>query len=1367
MTTMNGLSAMTQLQLLSPHSQKDPRPSTLRTRSTGGLPNTKLSDRGNEFDHVDIPSPILNPLHSGLDGLSESLAQLIKQRRHSEANIDDKHEEPHQSLRQYDVNQENSGAFRSTDPPHFIALHDVNVNAPSPSSSSRPLSPSPRVTSTPSSGPSTTRTSMYSSQKLSAPQMAEVAARTGNAKVMTSQLPTSGTGTTRQSFSSSSSNAAAGPSAMTMLRKASAEQPQASTSSSRAQSPFESGASTPRMMLQSGKAKPQVLETHRLQLQTHTATGRRMINQYIIETELGRGVHGKVRLARDTETGERVAVKIVEREGKKRLGGGLTWNNKLGRGPASIPKNKSEETAKVSEVEGPSGTPKARFSDVEITAKGESSHGDVQDTDQADSITKQEARKRQLWTTDKKVKREIALLKKCAHDNVVQLKEVIDDPSSKKIFMVLEFMEGGEVQWKDERGFPTLTVDEARRTLRDVVLGLEYLHYQGIIHRDIKPANLLWDVNHKVKISDFGVSHFSYALLVASGGLPSSDGDEEKMKDPSLVDDHELAKTAGSPAFFAPELCLAGESMGTNASLASMSTRIIPTKGNEAGDFPWTQQSPNKSVFSKTLGESRKNRPPITKAIDIWALGVTLYCLLFGHVPFTADSEFALFTVIPREDYELPAFMGADRIRIGPRKKRWTALPQWRDEEADVHHESNEDDEAETDLSSLSEEAKLVRDLLDRLLEKDPAKRIKLEEVKKHPWLVRDIADPPLWLSETDPAHLPSVQVSNEEVDGALTGFSRIKQTLKKFQTKLFAGLGVQPVQSVGVDRGDHGLHRKSQLLNGGAPIRRRRSKSTSHAQGAPLVALSHTASPPIKPLTQARGQKASPLAPLPTANDDAKSNHHQISRPHLFFRRRPSVPEVGKNFPIGMSSVTREASRSQPASRPHSPAVDESASSQHAKAHLEKESTGTIDPMENLRRVPSRRPSSLFKRATSRGDFRNSNVSTPKVSSSDLLPLNGTEAADPHILHKDASIASNKVADSNSNNTLPRSSLDSEGGKWSFISASQSGVQYNSTPRQHSVSNRPRSRSKLGDVFRNVLGHHPHAESRNVGVSKMTSKAKTPSLHRKEASMLAAPVVASPWTVTSESAQEGHNNIDFSNGDQHIAAYEDETTPNAIEVDDYDVDLDLSDDDLEEVNRRSQPLLRNDGRGWRLEQDNTSLSSNGQHRQGPESIASEHLTPSVEGGYNLFKPPYGGSSRDPPINQDETYNEDDNNIESYAMTQFHSDEAEALRRASAKVEDDSQHLEMSDRNRSQLRQHHDVLYANQGDHLDESIDGEGGGVDYQSAIGDNSAMTDDQFADADEEGVGKRTEGREPEEEEEDEDDGGVSFQARKRGNS
>ena len=68
---------------------------------------------------------------------------------------------------------------------------------------------------------------------------------------------------------------------------------------------------------------------------------------------------------------------------------------------------------------------------------------------------------------------------------------------------------------------------------------VNYLHKQKVIHRDLKPNNILITdgMNGRfVKIADFGVSH------------------------QSLEDDHgndlALAKTAGTPAFFAPELCV-------------------------------------------------------------------------------------------------------------------------------------------------------------------------------------------------------------------------------------------------------------------------------------------------------------------------------------------------------------------------------------------------------------------------------------------------------------------------------------------------------------------------------------------------------------------------------------------------------------------------------------------------------------------------------------------------------------------------------------------------------------------------------------------------------------------------------------------
>ncbi|KAF9945778.1 protein kinase ssp1, partial [Modicella reniformis] len=165
-------------------------------------------------------------------------------------------------------------------------------------------------------------------------------------------------------------------------------------------------------------------------------TGNKMINKYMVVRELGRGVHGKVKLCRDTTTNEFCAIKIVDKTTRRRLG-------------------------------------------------------------------------RSQQSNEQKIRREIAIMKKCVHPNVVRLIEVIDDPNARKIYLVLEYMEGGEVRWKDTEDKPILPLQHARLIFRDVVLGLEYLHMQGIIHRDIKPANLLLSVDNSVKISDFGVSHFS------------------------------------------------------------------------------------------------------------------------------------------------------------------------------------------------------------------------------------------------------------------------------------------------------------------------------------------------------------------------------------------------------------------------------------------------------------------------------------------------------------------------------------------------------------------------------------------------------------------------------------------------------------------------------------------------------------------------------------------------------------------------------------------------------------------------------------------------------------------------------------------
>lgn len=76
-----------------------------------------------------------------------------------------------------------------------------------------------------------------------------------------------------------------------------------------------------------------------------------------------------------------------------------------------------------------------------------------------------------------RIRKEIAIFKKVHHPNVVRMREIIDDPDSSKLFMILEYCEGGELQWKDGASRPTLSLDETRRVFRDTLLGLEYREF--------------------------------------------------------------------------------------------------------------------------------------------------------------------------------------------------------------------------------------------------------------------------------------------------------------------------------------------------------------------------------------------------------------------------------------------------------------------------------------------------------------------------------------------------------------------------------------------------------------------------------------------------------------------------------------------------------------------------------------------------------------------------------------------------------------------------------------------------------------------------------------------------------------------------
>lgn len=215
-----------------------------------------------------------------------------------------------------------------------------------------------------------------------------------------------------------------------------------------------------------------VHETHHMEVVHDPHTGRKMINQYMIIRELGRGTHGKVKLAFDTITGEYYAIKVIDKESRDRRLRYTRHPNMKAVSPDGKQTGKNKKKGEQRRLQS-RGYLRIDFDKME------------------------------------KVKREIAILKKCRHPNVVRLREVIDDAHARRIYLVIEYMDGGEIAWRDANSMPVMTTEKARSVFRDLVLGVEYLHYAGVLHRDLKPQNLLCNEAGKVKISDFGVSFLS------------------------------------------------------------------------------------------------------------------------------------------------------------------------------------------------------------------------------------------------------------------------------------------------------------------------------------------------------------------------------------------------------------------------------------------------------------------------------------------------------------------------------------------------------------------------------------------------------------------------------------------------------------------------------------------------------------------------------------------------------------------------------------------------------------------------------------------------------------------------------------------
>ncbi|KAJ2232798.1 hypothetical protein H4R99_001368 [Coemansia sp. RSA 1722] len=101
--------------------------------------------------------------------------------------------------------------------------------------------------------------------------------------------------------------------------------------------------------------------------------------------------------------------------------------------------------------------------------------------------------------------REIALLKKLQHKNIVGIIEIAAGHSIESIFMVMEFCECDLGTLLDNMATP-FSQGEVKSLVQQLLFGLEYCHNHFVVHRDLKLPNMLLTRSGELKIADFGLA---------------------------------------------------------------------------------------------------------------------------------------------------------------------------------------------------------------------------------------------------------------------------------------------------------------------------------------------------------------------------------------------------------------------------------------------------------------------------------------------------------------------------------------------------------------------------------------------------------------------------------------------------------------------------------------------------------------------------------------------------------------------------------------------------------------------------------------------------------------------------------------------
>ncbi|KAJ6246474.1 serine/threonine kinase 11 [Anaeramoeba flamelloides] len=364
-------------------------------------------------------------------------------------------------------------------------------------------------------------------------------------------------------------------------------------------------------------------------------------------------------------------------------------------------------------------------------------------------------RLKRIQNKEESGRKEIEVMERLSHLNVVKLIEVIENEEKGIVYLVMECANGGTLHHflgSDQNEGKKLPASQIRYFFRQLIDSLEHCHSKNIVHRDVKPSNILLMTDFSLKLTDFGVAEILKPLNESERESENENQNQNEYEDSSLtpISDCSSDLTSNSEQENENSKVISMNKKSNNLESSQDESKKTQNKNNNSSEHISVTKKEEEIKIKKKI-EEKKKTPKKRKTVDqlrtedvgspaiqppevargdqylsgfkadVWAAGVTLYFMITGKYPFYGKNIYDLY----------------EKINTGIDN-----LPE-----------------------NISPE---LRDLLSGILKSKEDERLSIEEIKNHPWMSLELEgsnDRSNWIAIPEFQPKPEVDPQDEHVE--------------------------------------------------------------------------------------------------------------------------------------------------------------------------------------------------------------------------------------------------------------------------------------------------------------------------------------------------------------------------------------------------------------------------------------------------------------------------------------------------------------------------------------------------------------------------------------------------------------------------